>query len=104
VGRSLGAKFIEGAPIFAVEVRSENDYGPAAERAMALKRADYFAAGTLVVWDVDVLRDGWVRVFRASAPDSPVVYSRGQMAEAEPAVPGWSMPVDDLFLPDEPAI
>src|SRR4051812_29409091 len=27
-------KFIEGAPVFAVEVRSENDYGPAAERAM----------------------------------------------------------------------
>src|SRR3954471_23834703 len=37
-------KFFEGAPVFAVEVRSEGDYGPAAERAMAQKRADYFAA------------------------------------------------------------
>jgi len=27
-----GMRFPEGAPIFAVEVRSENDYGPAAER------------------------------------------------------------------------
>src|ERR1043165_1183118 len=41
-------KFFEGAPVFAVEVRSENDYGPRAEREMAKKRADYFAAGTLV--------------------------------------------------------
>ncbi len=46
-------EFLEGAPIFAVEVRSENDDGPAAERAMAQKRADYFACGTLVVWDVN---------------------------------------------------
>ena len=46
-------RFIEGPPTFAVEVRSENDYGPAAEREMAAKRADYFEAGTLVVWDVD---------------------------------------------------
>jgi len=45
----LTAKFPEGAPIFAVEVRSQEDHGPAAERAMAAKRADYFAAGTLVV-------------------------------------------------------
>jgi Uma2 family endonuclease len=42
-------RFVEGAPIFAVEVRSEDDYGPAAEREMAAKRADYFEAGTQVV-------------------------------------------------------
>ena len=45
---------------FAVEVRSENDYGVAAEAAMSAKRADYFAAGTLVVWDVDRLLE-WFR-------------------------------------------
>src|SRR5438128_9205037 len=48
-------RFIEGPPTFAVEVRSENDYGDAAEAEMAAKRADYFAAGTLVVWDGDPL-------------------------------------------------
>ena len=58
-------KFGEGAPVFAVEVRSEGDYGPAAERAMAQKRADYFAAGTLVVWDVDLLSDEIVKSYRA---------------------------------------
>src|SRR5437879_1053236 len=33
-------RFIEGAPTFAVEVRSENDYGPAADQEIAAKRAD----------------------------------------------------------------
>ena len=90
-------KFFEGAPVFAVEVRSENDYGPRAEREMAKKRADYFAAGTLVVWDVDLLSDDVVRVYRASNSEKATFYRKGQIAEAEPAVPGWTMAVDDLF-------
>ena len=81
-----------------MEVRSPNDYGPFGDRAYADKRADYFAAGTLVVWDVDVLRDGWVRVYRASDPDNPTEYARGEIAEAEPALPGWAFAVDDAFL------
>ena len=89
--------FVEGAPVFAVEVRSQDDYGPAAERAMAEKRADYFAAGTLVVWDVDTLRDQVVRAYRASDPGVPAIYRRGDRADAESALPGWSMPVDELF-------
>ena len=93
----LTRRFIDGAPIFAAEVRSEVDYGPAAERAMASKRADYFAAGSQVVWDVDLLRDDLVRVYRATDPVTPAIYRRGEQAEAEPALPGWSMPVDDLF-------
>lgn len=98
-GQRSGMKFFEGAPVFAVEVRSESDYGPAAERAIAEKRADYFAAGTLVVWDVDLLSEREVvRVYRADAPDKPTAYGRGEIAEAEPAVPGWKMPVDDLFV------
>ena len=90
-------RFFRGAPVFAVEVRSENDYGPRAERAMAKKRADYFAAGTLVVWDVDLLSTDVVRVFRATDPETPTIYHRGEIAEAEPAVPGWTMGVDEIF-------
>jgi len=97
VGPRSGGKFLEGAPVFAVEVRSEGDYGSQAEQEMADKRRDYFAAGTLVVWDVDVLKSETVRVHRASDPEHPTIYRRGQLAEAEPAVPGWTMPVDDLF-------
>ena len=93
-----GMKFYRGAPALAVEVRSENDYGPAAEREMADKRADYFATGTQVVWDVDLLSEDVVRVYRADAPEQPTIYRRGEEAEAEPAVPGWSMSVDDLFI------
>jgi Uma2 family endonuclease len=94
---SITMKFFEGAPAFAVEVRSEGDYGPKAERDMAQKRADYFAAGTIVVWDVDLLSDEVVRVYRASDPLNHKIYGRGQLAEAEPAVCGWTMPIDDLF-------
>lgn len=97
VGPESGMKFFEGAPRFAAEVRSEGDYGRTAEREMAAKRADYFAAGTLVVWDVDLLSENVVKVYRASAPEEPAIYKRGQIAEAEPAVPGWTMAVDDLF-------
>lgn len=97
VGEASGMKFFEGAPVFAAEVRSENDYGPKAEEEITKKRADYFAAGTLVVWDVDLLGEDTVRVFRASDPEHPTICRRGQVAEAEPAVPGWTMPVDDLF-------
>ena len=82
VGERPGMKFFQGAPVFAVEIRSENDYGPAAEREIANKRSDYFAAGTHVVWDVDLLSDDTVRVFRSTDPDNSTVYRRGEVAEA----------------------
>ncbi len=62
------------------------------------KRRDYFAAGTIVVWDVAVLHDRVVRVYRASEPEHPTVYREGDIAEAEPAIREWSMPVAD-FMP-----
>lgn len=96
-GELEGMKFLTGAPAFAVEVRSESDYGPAAERKLDEKRSDYFAAGTLVVWDVDLLSDEVVKAYRFNDPDNPTIYKRGSIAEAEPAVPGWTIPVDDLF-------
>jgi Uma2 family endonuclease len=97
IGPRTGMRFAEGAPIFAVEVRSENDYGPAAERAMQAKRADYFACGTLVVWDVGLQGEDVIKSYKASDPDHPVTFQRGDMADAEPAVPGWQMAVDEVF-------
>ena len=90
-------EFIRDAPTFAAEVRSEGDYGPAAERKMARKRSEYFAAGTLVVWDVDVLREMVVRVYRAGDPEKATVYGKGEFAEAEPAVPGWRFEVERIL-------
>jgi Uma2 family endonuclease len=95
--KGVNMKFIEGAPTFAVEIRSENDYGNTAEQKMATKRADYFAAGTLVVWDVDLQSDDVIRSYQTGSPNNPTIYKRGDIANAEPALPGWQMPVDDLF-------
>jgi Uma2 family endonuclease len=89
-------RFIAGPPTFAVEVRSEGDHGPAAEAEMAAKRADYFEAGTLVVWDVDPVAE-LIRKYQADAPERPAHFSRGQVAEAEPAVSGWRVEVDRVF-------
>ena len=93
-------EFFPEAPIFAVEVRSENDYGVRAERQMAQKRADYFAAGTLVVWDVDLQDDEVIAKYNASAPLVPQIFKRDAIADAEPAVPNWKMPVSALFAPE----
>jgi Uma2 family endonuclease len=97
VGPPAGMRFLEGAPVFAVEVRSENDYGAYAENAQARKRADYFAAGTQVVWDVDLLGVDVINCYDANNPNPPRVFRRGDVADAEPAVPGWRMYVDELF-------
>jgi Uma2 family endonuclease len=89
-------RFIEGAPTLAVEVRSEDDYGAAAEEEMAAKRADYFEAGTQVVWDVDP-EARVVVVYRPESSQAPERFGPGQIADAEPAVPGWRLAVDELF-------
>lgn len=89
-------RFIEGPPTFAVEVRSENDYGDAAEVEMEVKRADYFAAGTEVVWDVDPVANT-IACYRKAAPDQPTHYRPGDIADAEPAAPGWRIDVGMMF-------
>ena len=89
-------EFISGAPNFAVEVRSDSNYGPAAELEMAEKREDYFAAGTLGVWDVDPLAQTLTR-YQSSNPTVSTVYRRGETADAEPALPGWRLSVDEVF-------
>ena len=88
-------RFLRSAPDFAVEVSSEGDHGPAAERAMAEKRADYFQAGTRVVWDVDPENE-IIRAYRGSEA-AVVTFARGSTADAEPALPNWRIAVDEVF-------
>ena len=83
-------RFIVGPPTFAVEVRSENDYGPAAEAEMAAKRDDYFQAGTLVVWDVDPIA-GTIACYRQGVA-VPVIFGQGGQADAAPARPATPRP------------
>jgi Uma2 family endonuclease len=89
-------RFIEGTPDFAVEVRSENDYGPTAEAEMEAKRVDYFESGTQVVWDVDP-EAKTITSYRGDPAHPVAVFGPGQVADAEPAVPEWRIVVDDLF-------
>lgn len=91
-----GMRFVNGAPLFAAEVRSEHDHGASADRDYARKRLDYFAAGTEVVWDVDP-ESQTVRSCRREVPNVPHIFHLGEMANAEPALPGWRISVDDLF-------
>ncbi len=88
--------FMPGPPTLAVEVRGPGEDDPAAEQARADKRADYFEAGTLVVWDVDPW-DGWIDCYRVNTPDTPQRFGPSDTADAEPAVPGWRLGVDWLM-------
>ena len=89
-------KFIDGPPTFAVEVRRETDYTNRAEREIVAKRADYFEAGTLAVWDVDPIAKT-VTSYRHEAPTSGRVFRETDLANAEPALPGWQLAVSSLF-------
>jgi Uma2 family endonuclease len=86
-------RFLEGPHTLAVEVRSENDYTPSADAELAARRADYFEAGTSIVWDVDPVAE-CIHVYRAEAPDQPTSYQHGQVVDAEPLLPGWRVDVD----------
>ena len=97
VGQISGMKFLQGAPVFAIEVRSDNDYGNKAEKDIKKKRLDYFAAGTEIVWDVDLQSDDVIKSFHRDAPDEAKVFRRGEIADAEPTLPDWTIAVDELF-------
>ena len=97
VGPTSGMKFLNGPPLLAVEVRSENDYGASEDAAILDKIRDYFDAGTQIVWDVDLQSEDVITAYYADHPDSPTVFRRDEIADAEPAVPGWRFPVNNLF-------
>lgn len=77
--------FVLGPPTFAVEVRSPGE----SDAAIGTKIRDYFAAGTLVVWDVDADSEEVIRCYRSTDPATPQLFHRGEIADAEPAVSGW---------------
>jgi Uma2 family endonuclease len=85
---------VEPAPVLvpnlAVEVLSlSNTAGE-----MALKRQDYFTAGVELVWEVDPeLRT--VSVY--TSPTGPTVLGVGQVLTGGTVLPGFTLPVADLF-------
>jgi hypothetical protein len=49
------------------------------------------------VWDVDLQSDEVIHKYTAADPSRSAVFRRGEAADAEPALPGWTLPVNDLF-------
>jgi hypothetical protein len=64
---------------------------------LARKRADYFSAGTLVVWDIDLLSPAVIKSYDAENPGNPRICRREDIADAEPGVSGWRISVNELF-------
>jgi hypothetical protein len=44
-----------------------------------------------------LLSDDVIKVYRATSPDNATIHRKDEIADAEPAVPGWRYPVNDLF-------
>jgi Uma2 family endonuclease len=61
---------------------------------MARKRQEYFSAGVQVVWQVDP-RIHTVEV--CTAPDQSTVLHETQMLEGDTVLPGFTLPLQELF-------
>ena len=79
------------APDLAVEVLSASN----TRREMQIKRADYFAAGTRLVWEVDPPARA-VDVY-TTADGPPVRLTDADTISAEIVLPGFAVPVAELF-------
>lgn len=90
--------FFEGARVLAVQARSEMMARMPKKPRPRSKPTTLWQ--TLVIWDGDLLSDeilGVVKVYRVNDPKNPRVYWRGDIGEAEPSAPNWTVPVNDLF-------
>ncbi len=84
--------FYDGAPDLAVEVISESE-GP---RQVQTKVARYLSAGTTLVWCVyPPLKQ--VVVYHHDLP--PRILNVEDTLNAEPVIPGFALPLSDLFRP-----
>ena len=86
--------FCRVAPDLAVEVVSPSNTA----RAMAAKVLDYLAAGTRIVWVVDPF-SRVVMVYRGL--EDIRILPEGSVLSGEDVVPGFEVPVTDLFRPGE---
>jgi Uma2 family endonuclease len=90
-GRRRPAKPIPDlAPDLAVEVLSRSNT-PA---EMRLKRQDYFTARVLLVWEVNP-EARTVSVY--TAPDNPTVLTEADTLDGGTVLPGFALPLRDLF-------
>jgi len=93
-----GTGFARGAPDLAAEVLSEGQHGEAYARP---KLGEYFAAGSKVVWFVD-LRTRTVREYLPAQAEFRV-YAEGAAITLGAVAPGFSCHIDRFFPSDQPA-
>lgn len=83
-------RFVEGAPDLAVEILSPTNRAG----EIARKVSEYLAAGPRLVWVVDTNR----RTVTVHAPGtSPSRLAAGDVVGGADVLPGFSMPVADIF-------
>ena len=85
-----GAKQVDGAPDLAIELLSPTD----SLKEMEEKVDDYLAAGTGLVWLVNFRRQT-VTIFRRGV--APKTLGLADNLDGEDVLPGFSMPVTELF-------
>ena len=79
-------------PELVIESRSPSNR----RRQEALKRQQYFANGTEVIWDVDEENEV-IYVYRAENPQKPVRYGVADEIDCLPFLPNWRRRVADTF-------
>lgn len=89
-GRDLPKKFFPGAPDLAVEVISPSDKAEELEE----KTADYFQAGTKLVWIINPrLRTVTVR----RPDDTAVILRESDTITADDLIPGFACQIREIF-------
>jgi Uma2 family endonuclease len=84
------ATFIDGAPALVAEILSPSD----THEDITEKVQEYLAAKVSIVWIIDPA----LRTITANRPDAPPeIFSEGQDLTAEPHLPGFRMPVAEVF-------
>ncbi len=82
--------YIEGAPTIAVEVKSKNE----TLDSLLDKAAEYLEAGSEQVW---IVQPGRQRVMVLSSDESEIVYRVGESIPGGNALPGFDLPVAEVF-------
>jgi Uma2 family endonuclease len=85
-----GARFVDGIPVLVVEILSPSDR----HEEVAEKVREYLDVGVPLVWVVDP-EFGTILVHRPGA--EPELFNKRQEITAEPHLPGFRVPVVDVF-------
>ena len=80
------------SPDLVVEVLSESN----TRAEMELKRHDYFAPGTKLIWQIDPL-GRTAAVYRPGAPNDPQMIESAGVLDGEDVLRGFQLPLAQVF-------